>query len=35
MTTPHPILVDGLASLELEQSQPQVYDRPIRLRLLC
>jgi quercetin dioxygenase-like cupin family protein len=34
MSTPHPILIDGLASLELEQSQPQVYDRPIQLRLL-
>jgi len=34
MTTPSAILLDDLASLELEQSQPEVYDRPIGLRLL-
>jgi quercetin dioxygenase-like cupin family protein len=28
------VIVDGLASLPLEQSQPVVYDRPIGLRLL-
>ena len=27
-------LVDDLASLELEESQPVIYDRPIQLRLL-
>ena len=34
MTTPSAILLDRLASLELEQSQPAPYDRPIGLRLL-
>ncbi len=34
MTTPAATLVDSLASLELEQSQPRVYDRPIHMRLL-
>jgi quercetin dioxygenase-like cupin family protein len=28
------VIVDGLASLPLEQSQPAIYDRPIGLRLL-
>jgi quercetin dioxygenase-like cupin family protein len=33
--TPHSaILLDRLASLDLEQSQPAIYDRPIGLRLL-
>lgn len=26
--------LDDLASLELEQSQPEIYDRPVGLRLL-
>jgi hypothetical protein len=34
MTTPAATLADSLASLELEQSQPRVYDRPIQMRLL-
>ena len=34
MTTPAATLVDSLASLELEQSQLRVYDRPIQMRLL-
>jgi quercetin dioxygenase-like cupin family protein len=34
MTTPSTVLLDHLASIELEQSQPEVYDRPIGLRLL-
>src|SRR5680860_970465 len=28
------ILVDSLGSLDLDQSQPAIYDRPIGLRLL-
>jgi quercetin dioxygenase-like cupin family protein len=28
------VLLDRLASLELEESQPEVYDHPIGLRLL-
>jgi quercetin dioxygenase-like cupin family protein len=28
------VIVDGLASLPLDQSQPVIYDRPIGLRLL-
>jgi quercetin dioxygenase-like cupin family protein len=34
MKMPSAVLVDRLASLELEQSQPEIYDRPIGLRLL-
>jgi quercetin dioxygenase-like cupin family protein len=34
MSTPHPVLVDGLTSLQLEHSQPEIYDQPIGLRLL-
>jgi quercetin dioxygenase-like cupin family protein len=34
MSAPDRVLVEALGSLELEQSQPQVYDRPIHLRLL-
>jgi quercetin dioxygenase-like cupin family protein len=34
--TPEPqaVLFDGLSSLELEESQPIVYDRPIGIRML-
>ena len=28
------VLVDGLRSLDLDESQPAIYDRPIGLRLL-
>jgi quercetin dioxygenase-like cupin family protein len=28
------VILDGLASLELDQSQPAIYDRPIGVRLL-
>ena len=28
------VIIDGLASLELDQSQPSIYDRPIGVRLL-
>lgn len=28
------VMLDDLASLELEQAQPEIYDRPIGLRLL-
>lgn len=35
MNTPSAILLDRLTSLELDQSQPEIYDRPIQLRLLC
>ena len=28
------VIVDGLRSLELDESQPAIYDRPIGLRLL-
>jgi len=34
MTTPAATLADSLVSLELEQSQLRVYDRPIQMRLL-
>ena len=34
MTGGQAVIVDGLASLPLEQSQPAIYDRPIGLRLL-
>jgi quercetin dioxygenase-like cupin family protein len=34
MTDDHAIIVDGLGSLDLGQSQPAIYDRPIGLRLL-
>ncbi len=34
MTSPTAVLVDQLGSLELQQSQPEIYDRPIGLRLL-
>jgi quercetin dioxygenase-like cupin family protein len=34
MTGEQAVIVDGLASLPLEQSQPAIYDRPIELRLL-
>lgn len=34
MNAPSAILLDRLASLELDQSQPEIYDRPIQLRLL-
>lgn len=29
------VIVDRLSSLDLDQSQPAIYDRPIGLRLLC
>jgi quercetin dioxygenase-like cupin family protein len=34
--TPEPqaVLFDGLSSLELEESQPIIYDRPIGMRML-
>jgi quercetin dioxygenase-like cupin family protein len=34
--TPEPqaVLFDGLSSLELEESQPIIYDRPIGIRML-
>lgn len=34
MTGPAAILIDRLAELELGESQPEIYDRPIGLRLL-
>ena len=34
MSDEQAIIVAGLASLPLEQSQPVIYDRPIGLRLL-
>jgi quercetin dioxygenase-like cupin family protein len=34
MTAPVAIVLDDLASLELGQSQPEIYDRPVGLRLL-
>lgn len=34
MNTPSAILLDRLTSLDLDQSQPEIYDRPIQLRLL-
>jgi quercetin dioxygenase-like cupin family protein len=34
MTAPSPVLMNRLAALELEQSQPVIYDRPVGLRLL-
>ena len=34
MTGEQAVIVDGLAALPLEQSQPVIYDRPIGLRLL-
>jgi quercetin dioxygenase-like cupin family protein len=34
MSTPPPVLLERLGSLELERSQPEIYDRPIGLRLL-
>ena len=32
MTGQPAVIVDGLASLPLEQAQPVIYDRPIGLR---
>lgn len=32
--TNHAIIVDRLSSLELDESQPVIYDRPVGLRLL-
>jgi quercetin dioxygenase-like cupin family protein len=34
MTPPTATVIDQLRSLELQDSQPKVYDRPISLRLL-
>jgi quercetin dioxygenase-like cupin family protein len=34
MTTSPAVLLDGLGSLELDESQPEIYDRPVGLRLL-
>jgi len=36
IVTPEPqaVLFDGLSSLELEESQPIIYDRPIGMRML-
>jgi quercetin dioxygenase-like cupin family protein len=34
MTAGQVVIVDGLASQPLEQSQPVIYDRPIGLRML-
>ena len=34
MTSLSPILLDRVSSLALEESQPEIYDRPIGLRLL-
>ena len=34
MSTPSAVLLERLGSLELEPSQPEIYDRPIGLTLL-
>lgn len=34
MTDPAVILIDRLSRLDLEEAQPEIYDRPIGLRML-
>lgn len=34
MEQDHAVIVDNLGSLELDRSQPAIYDRPIGVRLL-